>query len=162
MFFEGLAFHPLISSLNKMQVEIFIFFLWPFNVFYPHFLSTSFPKPKRNNVTDWPVLFLDLIYAGVCERMTHRACFTLAARPRTKSVLKSRACREEGLHSPGRSAFSSMLSPGVKMCFSFTSLEVKHVARVNLSQVAFWGGPAVLLQGFCSFHLFGVTFAAVQ
>lgn len=51
---------------------------------------------------------------------------------------------------------------GVKMCFSSTGLEVKRVARVNLSQVAFWGGPAVLLQGFSSFHLLGVTFAAVR
>lgn len=132
VFFEGLACHPLISSLNKMQVELFFFFLWPFNVFYPHFLTTSFPKPKRNNVTDWPVLFLDLIYAGVCERMTHRACFTLAARPRTKSLLKSWACREEGLHSPGRSAFSSTLSPGLYLVSKCAS--PPQALKLNLLQ----------------------------
>lgn len=91
-------------------------------------------------MTGWPFLFLDLIYAGVCERMTHRACFSLAAQSRTKSVLKSRACREEGLHRAVRDDPSPLPHSLVDFLYSVskrasppTTLCVKRVAKLNLS-----------------------------
>lgn len=99
-------------------------------------------------MTDWPFLFLDLIYAAVCKGMT-QSCSALAS---------CEGCVQAGRSAWLRTILLLLCAPSwalfyVKMPFSSTKPSVKPLTGCFPGS----GGSLVFHQGFCFFQPLAVA-----